>query len=89
MEEFEQLCLWKEYEPEVDDYVRWDKQSSINTDEGWVYFKCDQYITIETGVRPRPTCESTNGKKRLHNNIHTLLVCPKEHWGQLEYIKKR
>ena len=38
MEEFEQLCLWKEYEPEVDDYVRWDKSTSMNVDEGWVYF---------------------------------------------------
>ena len=47
MEEFEQLCLWKEYEPEVDDYVRWDKPTSMNVDEGWVYFKCNQYITIE------------------------------------------
>jgi len=89
MEEFEQLCLWKEYEPEVDDYVRWDKSTSMNVDEGWVYFKCNQYITIETGVRPRPSCDCTNGKKRLHYNIHTLLLCHNEQWGQLEYIKKR
>ena len=53
------------YEPEVDDYVIWQRPSG-DIDEGWVYFKGDpvdndkrkkqgwnpvsQYITIETSV---------------------------------------
>ena len=56
------------YEPEVDDYVIWERESWTGTlkDEGWVYFKapefdkkkgCNEvarYITIETGVRDKP-----------------------------------
>ena len=41
------------YTPKVDDYVKWNKQDSIH--EGWVYFKCDDYITIE--VRVKDKCE--------------------------------
>ena len=33
------------YIPQVDDYVRWKDH------EGWVYFKCDQSISIEIGVK--------------------------------------
>ena len=31
------------YEPEVDDYVIWERESwvGITTDQGWVYFKGD------------------------------------------------
>tara|TARA_B100001113_G_scaffold290894_1_gene247087 strand:- start:178 stop:432 length:255 start_codon:yes stop_codon:yes gene_type:complete len=63
------------YEPEVDDYVVWDR-GEYGKDEGWVYFKGDpvdnelriksgwnpvaRYITIETGVRPKPQCEYSN-----------------------------
>ena len=39
--------------PKVNDYVIWDK-GEYGSDEGWVYFCCDEYITIETGVRPKP-----------------------------------
>ena len=56
------------YEPEVDDYVIWERESWTGTlkDEGWVYFKAPEfdkkkgfnevarYITIETGVRDKP-----------------------------------
>ena len=57
------------YEPQVDDYVRWNHPNGT-VDEGWVYFKGDpvdnekrvksgwnpvsQYITIETSVKPKP-----------------------------------
>jgi hypothetical protein len=30
------------YEPQVNDFVKWNKGV-----EGWVYFKCEDYITIE------------------------------------------
>ena len=59
------------YEPEVNDYVIWDR-GEYGKDEGWVYFKGDpeepkkgfktnpRYITIETGVKPKPQCEYTD-----------------------------
>ena len=59
------------YIPQVDDYVRW-KTDHI-TAEGWVYFYDDMYITIETGIRPKPNCQYT--KNERHKYIHTLLLC--------------
>ena len=63
------------YEPEVGDYVIWDR-GEYGKDEGWVYFKCDKepsfnlkgieharYITIETGVRPKPECRYTKNEQ--------------------------
>jgi hypothetical protein len=32
------------YIPNINDYVNWKTKKN----EGWVYFKCDDYITIET-----------------------------------------
>ena len=32
------------YEPEVNDYVVWDR-GEYGKDEGWVYFKCDEERT--------------------------------------------
>ena len=93
MEEIEQLTLWEEYEPQVNDYVIWEKMGHDNYDEGWVYFKSEEYITIETGIKPRPKddcAESSNGKSRvLHHHVHTLLLCHHQFWGQLKYIKSR
>ena len=57
MEGFEQLQLWEDYEPQVDDYVIWEKVGDDNYDEGWVYFKSDEYITIETGIKTKPPCQ--------------------------------
>ena len=91
MDEFEQLTLWEEYEPQVNDYVIWDKHE-YGKDEGWVYFKSEEYITIETGIKPRPKCDYTegNGKSRvLHQHVHTLLLCHHQFWGQLKYVKSR
>ena len=90
------------YEPEVDDYVVWD-QGEYGKLEGWVYFKGDEvdnekrvkygwnpsprYITIETGVRPKPQCEYS--KNDPHKYIHTLVLCYDSHWHELKFIKKR
>ena len=92
------------YEPQVDDYVIW-KRPNGDWEEGWVYFKGDpvdnekrvkdgwnsvsQYITIETGVRDKPDCFYTSGKPMRHKKIHTLLLCNRECWNQLEYVKNR
>ena len=90
------------YEPEVDDYVIWDK-GEYGKDEGWVYFKGDEidnelrvkqgwnpaprYITIETGIRPKSYCEHT--KNDPHKYIHTLLLCYDTDWHQLKFVKRR
>ena len=73
------------YIPQVDDYVRW-KTDHI-TAEGWVYFYDEQYITIETGIKPKPNCEYT--KNERHKYIHTLLLCYPPQWKQLEYVYTR
>ena len=74
------------YVPKVDDYVIWDK-GEFGIDEGWVYFYSDEYITIETGVKPKPKCRYTVNER--HKFIHTLLLCHWRHWHELKYIKSR
>ena len=86
------------YEPEVNDYVVWDR-GEYGKDEGWCYFKGDpveeqqgfptpvMYITIETGVKPKPYCE--HAKNDRHKMIHTLLLCYEQDWPQLKFVKKR
>ena len=92
----------EEYEPEVDDYVVW-KHEDGTVDEGWVYFKGDKtdndkrvkygwnpvprYITIETGIRPKPKCSVV--KNDPHKYIHTLLLCYYSNWHELKCIKRR
>jgi len=92
------------YEPEVDDYVIWDRPSG-DIEEGWVYFKGDpvdnekrlkdgwqpvsRYITIETSIRPKPDAYYSSGKPMRHKYIHTLLLCNEDCWSQLKYVKNR
>ena len=73
------------YIPKVNDYVIWDK-GKYGKDEGWVYFFSEEYITIETAVKPRPDAECEGSR---HQFIHTLLLCHAEFWNQLEYVKSR
>ena len=75
------------YIPKIDDYVIWDR-GQYGKDEGWVYFYDEEYITIETGVKPRPKCEYTNGHQK-HKMIHTLVVCHNAFWKDLKYVKSR
>jgi hypothetical protein len=70
------------YEPQVDDYVKWSKDV-----EGWVYFKDTEYITIEVSVRPK-----NNENYRacsLHRNERLLVLCFRNQWDELEYVKRR
>ena len=46
------------YTPEENDYVKW------NDLEGWVYFKSDEYVTIEIDVRHK------NCDQLLHGTDH-------------------
>ena len=73
------------YVPKVNDYVIWDR-GKYGKDEGWVYFYGEEYITIETGVKPRPDAEVEGS---LHQHIHTLLLCQNQFWHQLKYVKSR
>lgn len=70
------------YEPQVDDYVKWSRDV-----EGWVYFKDRDYITIEALVKPKD--EENYEHCSLHRNHRLLVVCYREQWKQLEYVKRR
>ena len=74
------------YTPKVDDYVKWTRQNG-QVDEGWVYFKCDETISIEVGVKDKPRCEYTKNEK--HKKIHILVCCQSFLWHELEYVKHR
>ena len=74
------------YTPKVDDYVKWKRQNGY-VDEGWVYFKCDETISIEVGVKDKPQCQYAKNEK--HKKIHILVCCPSFLWDQLEYVKNR
>jgi hypothetical protein len=70
------------YEPQVNHYVKWTKGV-----DGWIYFKCEEYVTIEYNVRPKD--EVNLDCCPIHKNDRLLVICYKEQWYQLEYIKSR
>ena len=69
------------YIPEVNDYVQWKQH------EGWVYFKCDEYITIEIGTNDKNCQQLINGTH--HKKDHILLVCHYWCWNEVKYVKTR
>ena len=73
------------YTPQIDDYVKWDHSGHV--DQGWVYFKCDDYITIE--VRVKDKCDQNIKDCPIHKKTHVLLVCYTQFWSELEYVKNR
>lgn len=70
------------YEPQVNDYVTWKHHI-----EGWVYFKGDEYITIEVNVRPK-NCENYEACS-LHANERLLVLCYNNQWNELTYLHSR
>ena len=70
------------YNPQVNDFVVWTKGV-----EGWVYFRDDEYITIEYIVRPKD--QVNYHACPIHANERLLVVCYKEDWKQLKYVKSR
>ena len=70
------------YIPKVNDYVKWHHNGLI--DEGWVYFFCKDYITIEIGVTEKP-----DNLVHFHKKTHCLVVCHNWYWNELEYVKNR
>lgn len=79
------MPMMNKFDVQVNDYVRWHHYNKI--DEGWVYFKCDDYVTIEVGVKPKPYCNVV--RNTIHCNDHILVVCHSNNWHELEYIKTR
>jgi hypothetical protein len=71
------------YIPKVNDYVRWEN-SLGNVIEGWVYFYCSDYITIEIRVKEKP-----DNLVPQHKKVHVLVVCYNQFWNELEYVKSR
>ena len=72
------------YEPKFNDYVKWNNGKGV---EGWVYFEDKEYITIEAWVRPK---DATNYQCcSIHKNERLLVICYKEQWSELEYVKTR
>ena len=69
------------YIPKVNDYVQW------KSNEGWVYFVDEAYITIEIGTKHKGYDQLINGTR--HQKDHILLVCPNYQWKELKYIKRR
>ena len=73
------------YSPTVNDYVIWNKRD--HSVEGWVYFKGQEYITIETKVWPKHPDDQPKGT--FHRNERVLVVCYPQFYSQLKYIKSR
>tara|TARA_A100001201_G_scaffold125094_1_gene109320 strand:- start:691 stop:996 length:306 start_codon:yes stop_codon:yes gene_type:complete len=73
------------YLPQIDDYVKWNHNGQC--DEGWVYFTCPDYITIE--VRVKDKCEQNIIDCPIHKKTHVLVVCHSWYWNELEYVNNR
>jgi hypothetical protein len=70
------------YEPQVNDYVYWNDRV-----EGWVYFKDEEYITIEIGVKPKD--DENYQACSIHRNDRLLVLCFADQWNELTYVKSR
>lgn len=70
------------YIPQVNDYVEWTKDV-----EGWVYFKDNEYITIEYNVRPKD--EVNLECCPIHKNERLLVLCYQNQWNELTYVRTR
>jgi hypothetical protein len=70
------------YAPQLNDYITWKKGIA-----GWVYFKCDEYITIETSVWEKDI--ENYACCPLHRNDRVLVLCYRNQWNELTYVKSR
>lgn len=69
------------YEPKLNDYVKWRNV------EGWVYFICEDYITIEIAVRDKDPDDIDHVP--FHKKHHCLIVCYTQFWNELSYVRSR
>jgi len=72
------------YTPQVNHYVKWNNGKDV---DGWVYFKCDEYITIEHSIRPKDEVNVVCCP--IHTNERLLVICYHEQWKELEFVKSR
>jgi hypothetical protein len=70
------------YEPQVNDYVLWTEYV-----EGWVYFRSDEYITIEMGVKPKD--DENYEACSIHRNDRLLVLCYRQQWRELTCVGRR
>jgi|LakMenEpi03Aug12_release.lakeMendotaPanAssembly.Ray.scaffolds.fasta_scaffold76684_2 hypothetical protein len=70
------------YEPQVNHYVKWKPHI-----EGWVYFKDNDYITIEIGVKPKN--EENYEACSIHRNDRLMVLCYHNQWKELTYVRSR
>ena len=71
------------YIPNINDYVEW--KSRVR--EGWVDFKCNDYITIETRVWEKD--QQNYEHCSIHRNDRVLVLCYYTQWNELTYVKSR
>lgn len=76
------MSVTNKYKPKLNDYVKYG--DSI---EGWVYFICPEYITIEIGTKDKTKKQLMNGTN--HHKDHILVLCYSQYWDELIYIKSR
>jgi hypothetical protein len=72
------------YDPQVNDYVIWENGKNVS---GWVYFKINEYITIESNVWEKD--EENYLHCKLHRNDRLLVICYRSNWNELKYVRKR
>lgn len=71
------------YLPKINDYVIWKNKNL----EGWVYFKCNSYVTIEILVRPKD--EENLIHSPIHRNERLLVICYSDSYSELNFIQSR
>ena len=70
------------YTPQVNDYVTWKNDIS-----GWIYFKGSKYLTIEISICPKD--QDDYEISPLHINKPALILCYRQKWNELTYVKSR
>jgi len=70
-----------DYKPRLDDYVQY------RNIEGWIYFVCPEYITIEIGTKDKTEKQLKTGTH--HRKDHILVLCYSQYWNELKYIRSR
>jgi len=66
------------YTPTINDRVQWKDK------EGWVYFICSDYFTLELSVKPK-----NDNQGSPHKKIHLLLVVYNRFYNEVQYLGKR
>jgi hypothetical protein len=66
------------YEPKINDRVKWKDH------EGWVYFICSDYFTLELSVRPKNDNQGSPHKKH-----HILLLVYNRFYDEVQYLGHR